>query len=324
MAKQNLTEQLDNAVEAILARRDRGLPLADSRLQPLLRVATDLRGLPGEGFRARLKTELQRRAAMTTKTVRPIREGFHTITPYLAVREANALIDFVNKAFGAETTVMGTGSQGGLHAEGRIGDSMVMIGGGEAWRGTPMPTAVHLYVQDADAAYRRALAAGATSLYEPVDQDYGDREGGVKDLAGNHWYIGTHKATGYMPEGFHSVTVSLHPKGAAQLIDFLKPALGAEEVAREQALDGTIKHAKIRIGDSILELGEAHGAFQPMPTVFFLYVDDVDAWYRRAIEAGAASMGEPAEQPYGERMAAVRDSFGNQWYMATHVKDVSG
>ncbi len=259
---------------------------------------------------------------MKTAAVKPIREGFHTLTPYLTVREAAELIDFVKQAFGAEELFRGIGSAGGLHAEVRIGDSIVMIGGGGAWRGTPMPTAIHLYVKDADAVYRRALQAGATSLAEPTDQFYGDREAGVKDASGNHWYIATNKATGHIAEGLRSVTPYLHPRGAAQLVDFLKQAFGAEEIFRANAPDGTVAHAKVRIGDSVVEMGEARGEYQPMPTMFYLYVNDVDAWYRQAIAAGAASMAEPADQPYGDRVAGVQDPFGNLWYMATHIKDV--
>jgi uncharacterized glyoxalase superfamily protein PhnB len=69
-------------------------------------------------------------------------------------------------------------------------------------------------------------------------------------------------------------------------------------------------------------MGEAHGEWQPMPAMFYLNVDDVDAWYRRAVQAGATSMGEPANQPYGDRTAAVSDAFGNQWYMGTPSKNV--
>ena len=106
------------------------------------------------------------------------------------------------------------------------------------------------------------------------------------------------------------------------MIDFLKEAFGAEETGRAQSPDGTIAHAKVRIGDSILEMGEAHGEYQPMPAVFYLYVNDVDAWYQRAVAAGATSQGEPTDQPYGDRVAGVMDPFDNVWYIATHIKDV--
>jgi uncharacterized glyoxalase superfamily protein PhnB len=289
----------------------------------LLRLAAELRDLPSEDVKTPLKANLERRASMATKrTVHPVREGFHTITPYLTVHESAELIDFTKGAFGAEELLRSTGLAGGIHCEVKIGDSIVMIGEGGEWRGTPMPAAIHLYVEDADAVYRRALAAGATSLAEPVDQFYGDREASVKDLSGNHWYIATNKATGHAPQGLRTVTPYLHPRGADQLIDFLERSLGAEEVARHWAPDGTVADAKLRIGDSVLEIGEAHGPWQPMPSVFFLYVEDVDAWYRRAVEAGAPSLSRPSEQPYGDRVASVTDPSGNVWYIATHVRDV--
>lgn len=124
--------------------------------------------------------------------VKPIPEGYHTVTPYLMVKEAPQLIDFVKQAFGAVETFRTTGSAGGIHAEVRIGDSMVMIGGGGTWQGEPMPAAIYLYVNDVDAVYKQALQAGATSLSEPEDQPYGDRTAGVNDSFGNIWYIATH------------------------------------------------------------------------------------------------------------------------------------
>ena len=321
MANVTLIEQLDGAVEAIIASPDAPFPSVDASVDVLLRVAAELRDLPRADFKARLKADLDRRTSMTTAAVKPIREGFHTITPYLIVHEAVELINFAKLAFGAEELYRGTGSAGGIHAEVRIGDSIVMMGGGGAWRGTPKPTGIHLYVKDADAVYERALQAGAISLHKPVDQDYGDREASVKDPSGNHWYIATHKATGHMPEGLRTVTPFLHPRGAAQMIDFLEQAFGAEEKSRAQSPDGVIHHATVMIGDSMIEMGEAHGPWQPMPTTFFMYVEDVDGLYRRALAAGAASQGEPADQPYGDRVAGVSDPFDNVWYIATHIRD---
>ncbi len=100
--------------------------------------------------------------------------------------------DIVKEAFTATELFRGTGSAGGIHAEVRIGDSMVMIGGAGTWNGEPMPAAIYLYMDDVDAVYKRALQAGAASLSEPADQPYGDRVAGVKDSFGNVWYIATH------------------------------------------------------------------------------------------------------------------------------------
>lgn len=257
-------------------------------------------------------------------SVNPVRQGFHTVTPYLTVQDAAGLIEFAKQAFGATEIYRGTGSAGGIHAELKLGDSMVMMGGGGQWRGTPMPAALHLYVTDADAVYKLALQAGATSLAEPVNQPYGDREASVKDKFGNHWYIATHQEKGkYIPDGLRSVTLYLHPRGTAKLIDFLKQAFRAAEDFREQSPDGTVHHAKIRIGDSVVEMGEAHGEFTPRPAMSYLYVNDVDAVYKRALGAGATSLAEPADQPYGDRVGAVTDPFGNVWYLGTHIADVA-
>jgi PhnB protein len=252
----------------------------------------------------------------------PIPRGFHTVTPYLVAQDAPALIDFVKQTFDGEEKHRSVGSAGGVHAEVRVGDSMLMIGGGApelAWQGQPVPSALHVYVEDADAAYRRALAAGATSIEEPADQDYGERSGSVKDAAGNHWYIATYKGEHHISQGLHAVNAYLHPLRGEPLINFLKQAFGGQELGKYASPDGVIHHARVRIGDSVVELGEAHGPYQPMPTMFYLYVPDVDAAYRRALAAGAASMFEPKDQPYGDRNAGVKDAFGNQWYLAAPV-----
>ncbi len=147
---------------------------------------------------------------------------------------------------------------GTFHAEVRVGDSMLMIGGGPAYKGTPRQAALHVYVENADEAYRRALEAGAVSL-EGMLEDHGDRFGCVKDPAGNEWYISTHLGPHYIPAHLHTVTPYLHPVGAHKLIEFLKQAFGAEELARYDSPEGEVLHAKVRIGDSVVETSEAHG-----------------------------------------------------------------
>jgi PhnB protein len=178
-------------------------------------------------------------------------------------------------------------------------------------------------VPDCDATHQRALDAGATSIDVPADQDYGERSCTVKDFAGNFWYIATFKGPNYKWEGAPDVQPCLHPLRAETVMNFLKRAFGAEEVGRHATPDGVIHHATIKIGTSLMELGDAHGPYQPMKSMFYLYVPNVDALYHRALAAGAKSIGEPADQDYGDRNAAVEDPFGNQWYIATHTKDVT-
>ncbi|MGA8342327.1 MAG: VOC family protein [Candidatus Sulfotelmatobacter sp.] len=260
------------------------------------------------------------------KGVSPIPSGYRTVTPYLVAQDANAVIDFVKKTFGGEELFRAVGSAGGYHCEVRVEDSMLMIGGGGegvAWKGESKLGAFHVYVRDCDATYQRALQAGGKSLAEPADQAYGERSASVIDAAGNHWYIATRKVGNYKREGAPTIQPSLHPLRVEPVVNFLKGAFDAEETGRHTAPDGVVHHLTIKVGDSYLEMGEAHGPYQPMKSMFYLYVPNVDAVYSTAIAAGAKSMKEPADQPYGDRVGAVTDNFGNQWWIATHVKDVA-
>src|SRR5581483_6267456 len=268
MAKRSLVEQLDQAMDAMLAQPQAAPPELEASLAPLLRIAAELRDLPKQEFKSELKADLERSTAMPVQTVNFIREGFHTVTPYLVVDDSPGLADFVKQAFGAEERLRGIGSGGGYHIEVKIGGSMLMLGGGGAWRGPLNPSSLHLYVPNVDEVFEKAVKAGATVLRPPENQFYGDRDASVRDPFGNHWYIGTRLQGAYVPEGLGTVTPFLHPKDAPQLIDFMKRALGAEEVARYASPDGVVLHAQVKIGDSMIEMGEAHAEFQPMPSMF--------------------------------------------------------
>jgi PhnB protein len=261
--------------------------------------------------------------------VDPVPRGFHMVTPYLVAEDGPALLEFTKQAFGGEETFRTVGPAGGLHGEVRIGDSMLMVGGGipgREFKSTPKTHALHIYVEDADAVCEKALAAGATLIDEPRDQEYGERSGSVKDPAGNIWYIATHKGESYIAKGLNNVNAYLLPLRAEPVITFLKRAFGGQELGKYASPDGVVHHAEIRVGDSVVEMGEPHGAhtkYGPMPAMFYVYVADCDAVYRRALVAGAKSVSEPADQPYGDRSGAVTDPFGNTWYIATHIKDVT-
>ena len=129
---------------------------------------------------------------MNTAKVAP--EGYHTVTPYLIVQGAGKLVEFLKTVFDAKVMMTTVNPEGKLgHTEVRIGDSVVMLS--EA-RGEyhAMPTMLYVYVEDADATYARAIAAGATPVRPVEDQSYGDRSGGVKDMCGNQWWMATHKS----------------------------------------------------------------------------------------------------------------------------------
>jgi PhnB protein len=315
MAEGALIDRLDGAIDTILARRDATAALAEPELAALAVLAAALKHLPSPVFRARLRAHLERRTIMSSAlATTDIREGFTTITPYLRVREAG-LVNFLAHVFGAEETHRTPQSAGGTRREVRIGDSMLIIGEGGPEGGTFGPTAFHVYVIDVDAAFARALAAGAESLGEPEDRPYGERAGFVKDPFGNHWYIAAHLGPSYVPEGLRTVTPFLHPSGVPAFIEFMKRAFGAVEELRHESPDGIVVHARLRIGNAAIEMGDARGAVQPMPGGFYLYVGDADVLYEQAVAAGAKALSPPADQRNGDRVAGVEDSMGNEWFI---------
>ena len=126
-----------------------------------------------------------------------------------------------------------------------------------------------------------------------------------------------------IPDGFHTVTPYLVVSGVSTLLEFLKQAFDAQEILSPMLRsDGGVGHAEVKIGDSIIMMGEPMGDMQPMPGSLYLYVQDTDAVYQRALQAGATSLMEPADQFYGDRSAGVKDAVGNQWWIATHQEDV--
>jgi len=125
-----------------------------------------------------------------------------------------------------------------------------------------------------------------------------------------------------VPDGYHTVTPYLIVEGVPKLIDFVKTAFGATELHRMAQPDGTVRHAEVRIGDSVIMMGEASGQFKAMPASIHLYVPDSDAVYKRALEAGATSVMEVADQFYGDRSGGVKDPTGNSWWISTHKEDV--
>lgn len=126
-----------------------------------------------------------------------------------------------------------------------------------------------------------------------------------------------------IPEGYHSVTPYMMVEGAAKLIGFAKRTFNAEQTVLMNRPDGSVAHAELKIGDSVVMTADATNEFPAMPTQLYVYVDNVDATFKRALEAGATVVQEPKTQFYGDRNASVRDPMGNIWGIATHVEEVS-
>jgi PhnB protein len=138
-------------------------------------------------------------------------------------------------------------------------------------------------------------------------------------------------AAPFKPPGYHSVTAYLALRDAKSALDFYARAFGAEPVLKLDMPDGTIAHAELRIGDSIVMMSEENpegGSRSPQalggsPVSMMIYVPDVDAAFRRAIEAGATRIRPVEDQFYGDRTGTLKDPYGYQWTLATHVEDVS-
>lgn len=126
-----------------------------------------------------------------------------------------------------------------------------------------------------------------------------------------------------IPEGFHTVTPYLIVKDADHLLSFLKKVFDTREMYVSRRDDNTIMHAQVRVGDSMIMFSEANEEYPAMSSMLYIYVNDVDATYKKAIQAGAISLREPINEYYGDRSAGIEDGSGIQWWIATHVEDIS-
>jgi PhnB protein len=123
------------------------------------------------------------------------------------------------------------------------------------------------------------------------------------------------------PAGYSSVSAYVVAKGAQRVIDFLKKTFDATELRRYDMQDGSIMHAEVRIDDTVVMLADGWGAWPPFPVWLHVYVDDVDATYRRALEAGGVSVQEPSRKEGDpDRRGGVKDPAGNTWWIATQVE----
>jgi len=124
-------------------------------------------------------------------------------------------------------------------------------------------------------------------------------------------------------DGFHAVTPYLFAEDAGRLIKFISAAFGGKVTFRKERPDGSIVHAEMLVGNSMLMLADPSGEFRPMPTSIYLYVTDCDAAYKAALSSGGVSIFPIMTLPSGERYGGVKDPCGNIWWVATHVEDVT-
>jgi PhnB protein len=134
-----------------------------------------------------------------------------------------------------------------------------------------------------------------------------------------------------IPDGYHSVTPYLAVRNAAKAIEFYQKALGAQEVLRMPTPDGGIAHAEIKIGDSVVMMADEHPDIDFLgpqsrggaTSALMVYVEDVDAQFKKAVDAGATVTRPLKDEFYGDRVGSVRDPFGHVWHLATHKEDLT-
>jgi PhnB protein len=219
----------------------------------------------------------------------------------------------------------------------------------------PMPPALHVYVNDADLVYNRAIGAGAKSLYAPSEAAYGERGAGVSDPFGNVWYIATrtkptaegHRAEESPDESSdterapHNSPGTIMPfmyvEDAARAAEYYGRVFGAKEFHRVTEPDGKASHVQIAIGETNLMIRDATtedlaeyiekgfartpGQLGGTPLHLYIYVADADAAFKRALESGSEVVDPIDDKDWGDRCGGVKDPFGHIWYIATPLKD---
>jgi uncharacterized glyoxalase superfamily protein PhnB len=226
---------------------------------------------------------------------------------------------FYREAFGWEVRTRGDGALA-------FDDGVKEVSG--SWRTDRPPSTepgimVHVMVADLDAALAGVRAAGGEVI--DVDAEPGERVGHVRDPAGN--VIGVYQGrelaerkgtVSPVPEHLHTVTPRLALSDAAAGIEFYKAAFGAEEPGERYVIDGTLVHAELRIGDSVVMVKDAQD--DDFHALLCTYWDDVDAAWERAVRAGAEIVYPLADQFYGERSGRLGDPYGNQWMLCARIE----
>ena len=275
---------------------------------------------------------------------KPSRPGFHTVTPYLIVRSLETYLAFLQQAFGATEHFRTTGSAGGQHVEVRIGDSMIMLGAGERRpEQATLPVMLFLYLEDVDAVYQAALAAGATTLLEPTDGAFGEPRGaGIKDMVGNEWYFANWTERPNAPPAYvdpaapavpteSDVVPMLTYENGPAVMDWLAAAFGFQETARWLDDAGRLTHGEMVTGSGRIMLAaatpgyespkhhrehcDAARAWSDTPWVIdgvLVYVANVDQHYARAKQVGATILSELEDSGPGRRYRA-EDIEGHRW-----------
>jgi uncharacterized glyoxalase superfamily protein PhnB len=254
------------------------------------------------------------------------------VSPYLMVKKVQPIIDFLTKAFDAKEIRRDTKDGRVRHAEVQICDSIVMMG--EAEEGTANPIDVHVYVPNVDEVFQKAKALGGQVVMEPAKKEDPDRRGGLKDPAGAAtWWIGTQvevkendgtngdpKLLSWKPQSNNVVSpyiVSNHPD---ETIKFAQAVFDAT-ILRKMEKDGKIHHAELKIGDSVVMVGDV-GSDKSIPIDIHVYVPDVDYTFERAKKAGGKVNMEVAQMDGDtDRRGGIQEAAGVvTWWIGSQVE----
>ena len=130
------------------------------------------------------------------------------------------------------------------------------------------------------------------------------------------------KSVRSVPEGFHTVTPFLIAENASKLIEFMNNAFGGELTFILEDENKKVEHAAVKIGNSVIMLADAMDEMEPQTSMLFIYVDNADEVYKKAVQAKAKPVREVLDEFYGDRAGCVKDDWGNTWWIATHIEDV--
>ena len=190
---------------------------------------------------------------------------------------------------------------------------------------TPQPggwNRIQLVVEDL-AGLHQGLQAKGLRFKSGIVEGQGGNQVLLEDPAGNLVELFEPKArVDPIPKGFHTVTPFLLADDVEPLLHFIETAFAGTPHYSMKSDDGVIRHATIRVGNSLLMLSKGVEIYGRMPAMLHLYVANADAVYEQALKAGGTSLREPHNEFYGDRVAAVKDEWDNQWWIATHVEDV--
>ena len=246
------------------------------------------------------------------------------ICPVLRYENAPAAIDFLMTAFGFERGSDHRTPDGRVaHADLRFGASVVGVSSkGVSAEGSPwaqVSQGLYIVVEDPDAVYARAQAAGADVASPIADQSYGSRDFTLRDPEGHLWGFGTYAMS--RGDGAPTIFPEVLYRDGAAAIEWLERTIGFRCSLKVAASDGSLRHAEMRLGDGVLFVGSApqSGDFVGVTHFANLKVDDPDAHCVRAQASGARIVMQPQDAPFGARFYAVRDPEGFLWWISTYV-----